>query len=187
MRADGPSDVELIDRALRGDAAAWEALVMRYRRLVYAVPLRLGLSSDQADDVFQETFAKLVEKLAEVRDGARVGLWLAVTARRHALARLTRGPARFDVPLAPGFERESAAETPLEELERLESEALVRRALETLPERCRSLLRALFYDDPPVPYARLARELGIPRDSLGPTRLRCFGRLRQALARIRRQ
>jgi RNA polymerase sigma factor (sigma-70 family) len=179
------SDAVLIEGALRGDTEAWEALIRRYRRLVYSVPLRMGLSGDQADDVFQDTFAILVEKLAAVRDRERVGLWLAVTARRQALARATRSAARREVALEQDFDCARAEESPLDELERIERQVTIRQALESLPERCQRLLRALFYEDPTPSYDELASRLGMARGSLGPIRVRCFDRLRVAVARLR--
>ncbi|HTR98023.1 MAG TPA: hypothetical protein VMH61_08980, partial [Candidatus Acidoferrales bacterium] len=50
-----------------------------------------------------------------------------------------------------------------------------------LPERCQRLLRALYYEDPPPAYADLARRLGVPVGSLGPTRARCMEKLRERL------
>ena len=56
-----PSDEKLVLACRRGEAAAWEALVLRYQRLIYAIPRRACLSEDQAADVFQTVFARLVE------------------------------------------------------------------------------------------------------------------------------
>jgi len=36
-------DSELIDACLKGTGQAWEALIVRYQRLIYSIPLRYGL------------------------------------------------------------------------------------------------------------------------------------------------
>jgi len=70
------------------------------------------------------------------------------------------------------------------DLERLEEQTLVRLALAALPGRCRRLVAALYYEDPPPRYAALARRLGMPVGSLGPTRARCIERLRGILQEL---
>ena len=66
-------------------------------------------------------------------------------------------------------------------LEEIEEQALVRQALERLGDRCRRLLWHLFYKHEPLSYADLARDLGMPEGSIGPTRARCLEKLRGVL------
>ena len=61
---------------------------------------------------------------------------------------------------------------------------MIRLALASLPDACRNLLIALYYEDPQPSYADLARRLGKPIGSLGPTRARCIERVRQILERL---
>jgi RNA polymerase sigma factor (sigma-70 family) len=58
---------------------------------------------------------------------------------------------------------------------------LLREALEELPERCRSLLRLLFFSENKTPYSQLGELFGCSKDTIGSTRLRCLERLRKAL------
>ena len=76
------SDEELLRACRRGDEAAWEALVRRYQRLVYAVPRRAGLDEDAAADVFQDVFATLLENVGAIEQPSRLHAWLVTTARR---------------------------------------------------------------------------------------------------------
>ena len=46
------TDPELVSLCLKGDALAWEALISRYRRLIYSVPVRFGFTPADAADVF---------------------------------------------------------------------------------------------------------------------------------------
>ena len=67
------TDPELVEDCLNGDSAAWEALVFRYQRLIYSIPVKLGFTQDDAADVFQSICLKLVEKLETLRDHNRLG------------------------------------------------------------------------------------------------------------------
>ncbi len=170
----------------RGDAAAWEALVARYQRLVYSIPRRAGLDEALSADVFQHVFARLVEHLDRVEQPERIGAWLATTARREAW-RLSRRE-RTAVPFAERDESDGeaaelpdSAPLPDEVLARLQEQHTVRTAVAALDERCRHLLTVLFYRPDPPPYAEIAAELGLPEGSIGPTRARCLQKLRGLL------
>lgn len=61
---------------------------------------------------------------------------------------------------------------------------MLRLALGELSERCRKLIGALYFEDPAPSYEALSRRLGVPIGSLGPTRARCFDRLRSAYEKL---
>ncbi len=180
---DPAEDARLVERCLAGDARAWEALVRRYERLVYAVGRSYRLAEPDMADVFQEVFAALVKGLPRMRDPRTLCRWLSSTSDRIARATALRRRREDALSAADSAELDQlagAAETDAD-LEQLEQQAMVRLALASLPERCRGLLHALYYEDPTPSYAELSRRLGVPVGSLGPTRARCFERLRQAL------
>lgn len=187
-RLDPDEDLRLVERCLAGDARAWDALVRRHERLVYAVARGWRLSEDDLGDVFQEVFAALVRGLPRLREGRALVRWLASTTERVARAAALR--ARRAQALAPAADPAALAEVadPGPEvgadLERLERQALVRLAIAAIGGRCRDLLTALYYEDPAPAYAELSRRLRVPVGSLGPTRARCFGKMREALARL---
>ncbi|MBZ0269058.1 sigma-70 family RNA polymerase sigma factor [bacterium] len=177
------SDAELVALCRRDDNLAWETLIRRYRRLVYAIPSRAGLSPDTIETIFHETFAKLAERIDGIDRTDRVRAWMVTTARRltiDAIRGRTRGRELDDSETALR-DLEDPAELPSESVEKMEQRHLVRAALRRMGERCRRLLTALFYDrsDPPRSYESIAAELGMPLGSLGPTRARCLGKLLQ--------
>src|SRR5438477_7765752 len=77
-----PTDKQLLTACRRGEEAAWEALVRRYQRLIYAIPQRAGLDTDSAAEVFQEVFTTLLQKLDRIEQPERLHAWLVTTARR---------------------------------------------------------------------------------------------------------
>jgi len=178
-------DRRLVERCLEGEARAWDELVRRHERLVYAVARSFRLSDPDLADVFQDVFAALVQGLPRIRDGRALVRWLSTTTQRIAYAAALR--ARRRDALAPAtdpadLDRVADAGPGLDaSLEAHEEQALIRMALARLNERCRKLLQALFYEDPQPSYREVAVRLGVPVGSLGPTRARCFDAMRAVL------
>lgn len=188
MPLEPSEDARLVAKCLEGDPRAWEAIVRRHERLVYAVGRSYRLSDEDMGDVFQEVFAALVRGLPRLKDPRTLVRWLASTSQRIARAtalRRRREAARtveIDPPGAPLL----AADAPGvgQPLEQLEEQALVRLAMGSLSERCQTLLAALYFEDPTPSYGTISRRMGLPVGSLGPTRARCFERLREAYERL---
>ena len=92
------SDADLtsiVERARDGDPQAWNELVTRFARLVYAVALRCRLSHADAADVSQTVWLRLAENLGRIHDPERVGAWLVTTTKRECLA-LIRARSRYE-------------------------------------------------------------------------------------------
>lgn len=183
-------DAELLDHCRAGSAAAWEALVRRYQRLIYTVPRRAGLDDDTAADVFQTVFARLHEHLDRITQPERLQAWLVTTARRETLRCLEIGSRAAELPSSEDDDADPLADLPDESplpdelLERLQLEHRARAALAQLDERSRQLLTLLFlHDGDPLPYAEIAARLNISEGSIGPTRMRALAKLRDLMAR----
>jgi RNA polymerase sigma factor (sigma-70 family) len=181
-------DAQLVARCRAGDARAWEALVARYQRLVYAVVRRAGHDEHTAADVFQTVFSRLVEHLPRLAQPERLQAWIVTTAKREALRARERGQRQVSLTPededAPSWAEQLADEGPLAEdaLSDLQQLHLLRQGLERLDARCRDLLTLVFRDDDDtLPYEEVGRRLGLPTGSIGPTRSRCLDKLRKLL------
>jgi RNA polymerase sigma factor (sigma-70 family) len=177
---DWPDDAALVRRCLEGDDAAWEALVRRYRRLVYSIPVSYRLPPDQADEVFQRVAVKLLEHLPRLRRVESLASWLATVAR-HECQALRREGSRF-----ADCDAETAlaqAEAPTADLAAalgaVEREHALALALERIGEPCQGLLTALYLEEPSPSYQEIAARLGRPVGALGPTRARCLAKLQK--------
>jgi RNA polymerase sigma factor (sigma-70 family) len=176
------SNTRLVCRAQAGDEAAWNELIDRFSRMVWAVARSHRLGAADAADVFQTTWLRLVENVGGLNDPERVEAWLATTARRECL-RLMRG-ARRQIPAGDGLP-EPVADLPEPDarLLRDERDASLWQAFARLRPGDQALLRMLSADPPPS-YREVAVALDIPIGSIGPTRGRCLARLRRQHERI---
>ena len=185
----GAEDAALVARCRSGDGAAWTALVKRHQRLVYAIVMRVGLDEHSAADVFQTVFSRLVTHLPRIAEPERLQGWIAVTAKREALLQLRR--SRRTVSMSRDNDDDEsddwdfADESPLpgDALDALQQLDRLRHGLDRLDERSRTLLLLLFRaDDEKIPYDEVARQMGMPIGSIGPTRARCLEKLRRLMA-----
>lgn len=180
----GITDKDLLLACRRGDQSAWEALVNRYQRLIYAIPRRAGLDDDQSADVFQEIFTTLFRKLHDIDDPERLHAWIVTTARRKTWRVLSQ-PTHVKIGLDDEADELANVpdEAPLAEevLLKLEEQHRVRVALAALDERCRKLITMLFYQAEPAPYTEIAAALGTSPGSIGPTRARCLEKMLRLL------
>jgi RNA polymerase sigma factor (sigma-70 family) len=181
-----PSDADILQGCRDGDEAAWQRLVSRYERLVYSIPLRLGLSRDDASEVFQQSFATLLGSIDAVRDPAKIGGWLATVARRHAWRIIARGKVEVQFPDESeadeiGADAALLGRSDIDTLERQDLALWLAQGLAKLGGRCQNLLQMLYFDPEPPSYAELARRVDVPIGSIGPTRARCLEQLRKLL------
>lgn len=175
--------LDLVPAAAAGDQAAWDAIVERYAGLVVAVARGYRLSSSDLADVSQTVWLRLVENLDSLRDPRALPGWLVTTTRNECVRALR--VQRRTVPVDPaegdallGGEVAPDVDDRLLDAERREA---LREGLASLPPHCQSLL-TLLVADPPLSYDEISRRLEMPRGSIGPTRGRCLGKLRQCPA-----
>jgi len=179
------SDTRLVQKCLVGDERAWSALIAKYKRLVYSIPVKYGVHPEDAADIFQAVWLELFGALPRVRDSAALRGWL-VTVTTHLTFhwQLKRRRAEQTLTDFDGLTVPSEPDAPGDLIEQLEREQLVREAVAGLPERCREIIRLLFYQQPPLPYQDLAKHLGLARGSIGFIRGRCLRRLHHTLEQM---
>jgi RNA polymerase sigma factor (sigma-70 family) len=177
------SDTYLVREALHGNEKAWLLLIDRYKNLIFSIPLRYGLSRDDAVDVFQSVVAELLSGLAGLRQPEALQAWLMQVAAHKSLE-VARRRRREDVAEDWESTEQRLADTPAQAeslIEQVQAEQMLRRAMLELPPHCREIIRMLFYETPPRSYAEVATALGIAVGSIGLTRRRCLERLRKLL------
>src|ERR1051325_7046041 len=177
------TDSQLVFACRRGDQLAWEKLIRRYQRLIYAIPLCAGLNEDQAAEIFQDVFTTFFQKLNDIDEPDKLQAWLVTTARRKTWRTIAKSHTRMREDVDQTNEPD---QTPLpdEQLLMLEEQHRIRTAVSMLDERCQKLVQMLFYQAQPPSYAEIAASLGIPEGSIGPTRARCLAKLLRILKKL---
>jgi RNA polymerase sigma factor (sigma-70 family) len=168
------ADADLVARCREGEQRAWNELVTRFSRYVYAITSRVyRLSQQDAEDVFQDVFARTFEHLDDLRDDAAVRPWIATLTRRLCVDRLRSGG------------REHLVEEPLPETEtddglaELDEAMAVHDAMRTLPEHCAEILDRFFTRD--ESYRTIGEALEIAPGTIASRISRCLARLKRQL------
>jgi RNA polymerase sigma-70 factor (ECF subfamily) len=169
---DAASDAELVARCRANEQGAWDELVDRYARYVYAIAARVyRLEPSDAEDVFQEVFARVFERLHTLREADALRPWIAQTTRRcavDALRRSGREPATDQLP-----------DEPDDTLARLDEAMTVHAALAALSPDCREILDRFFTRD--ESYRTIGAQLELPAGTIASRIARCLARLREVL------
>ena len=168
------SDARLVALCRDGDEEAWGALVERFSRYVYAICVQaFRLPAQDAEDVFQEVFARVFERLDTLREDEAVRPWIAQLTRRLCIDRLRAGSREITA------ETEELLEAPDEDvLAKIEEAFDVHDALAGLPEHCREILDRFFARD--ESYRAIGEALELPAGTIASRISRCLDKLRDA-------
>jgi len=178
------NDEDLVEACLGGNEQAWAAVVDKYKNLVYSAPMKYRMSPEDAADIFQEVWVDLHAELRNLRKPGALGGWLISVASHKCYQWKRRRAREFDQgQMPPGLE--PAAREPLfpEWKEEAERAQILRDVVARLPERCQRMFQLLFFQEPPMAYAEVARQLGLAEGSIGFIRGRCLQKLRDGLER----
>lgn len=180
-----PAEPEaLLERARRGDRAAWDALVARHGRRVLLVLLARGVRASRAEEIAQEAWSRLALK-ATRGELARVEMpGLAIAQALHLATDDARAEKTRRAESLEASEEALALRDPAPgPLDRLVSREALGRALAELdrcPPRARDVFTAV-YDAPDVPHAEIASKVGLSVQRLRQTLCEVRARLRAAL------
>ena len=164
------TDAQLVARCRAGDPDAWRELVERYSRYVYAITQAFRLAEHDAEDVFQDTFAKAYERLHTLRDDDALRPWLASLVRRLCIDKLRA--AKREAPL-----EDPELEPTEDKIDELDDAFAVHEALRSLPEHCREILDRFFARD--ESYRTIAEALELPSGTIASRISRCLARLKE--------
>jgi RNA polymerase sigma factor (sigma-70 family) len=176
----GIEDARLVAACLQGDQQAWETLIDKYKRLIYSIPFRYGASPEDAADVFQSVCIEVLNSLSQLKNTDSLRSWLITVAVRQSYRWKKKQSNHLELDAMEAEVAEELAAVP-ETVLQIQQEQIVREVVEKLPPRCAELVRLLFFEQPPLPYAEVGRRLGLATGSIGFIRGRCLERLRKIL------
>ena len=173
-----PGEETLVERARRGDLAAFETLVVSYQSLAFRTAFVIAGDAADAEEAAQDAFVKAHRALGRFRTGEPFRPWLLTIVanearnRRRARGRRAVLALRAADPEAPGEDPEAAA------LARERRERLVT-AVEQLRDDDREVLACRYFLD--LSEEETADTLGIARGTVKSRTHRALARLQEAL------
>jgi RNA polymerase sigma factor (sigma-70 family) len=169
------SAADLVARCRTGDQDAWAALVDRFSRYVYAIAIQgFRLREHDAEDVFQEVFARVYERLGTLRNDEAIQPWIGQLTRRLCVDKLRAGQRE-----EPADEEELGAVADEDKLGRLDEALAVHEAMGELSENCQEILDRFFARD--ESYRTIGDALELPAGTIASRISRCLGKLRESL------
>src|SRR5215470_16983995 len=99
-----PTDLELIERCLAQDQAAWEQIVTRYKRKVFGIAYKFTGRFEEAEDLTQEVFLKVYKALDSYKKEQDFSWWL-VSISRNACIDYYRSTKRERKLLSQGLDK----------------------------------------------------------------------------------
>ncbi|MCI1190505.1 RNA polymerase sigma factor RpoE [Calidifontimicrobium sp. SYSU G02091] len=182
------ADAQLVERVKRGDARAFELLVVKYQRRVERLIARMVRDVDLVPDIAQETFIRAYRALPQFRGDSAFYTWLyriAVNTAKKALVELKRDPLVSEAARSAGDDGDETsrveneltdAETPDAMLASKQVAATVNAAIEALSEDLRQAITLREIEG--LSYEEIAEVMNCP---IGTVRSRIF-RAREAIA-----
>ncbi len=162
-----PSDAELIERCLREDGGAWEALVARYRRKVFHVAYKFTGKHDRAEDLSQEIFLKVFKSLDKFHRDADFSTWLSSVARNYCIDNYRANKREREVlvdDLVAFDQAPASMGNPQRTLEDRDRRSLLRRGLDMLPDKLRAAV--ILRDLHQLSYQEIAERLSLPEGTV---------------------
>ncbi len=136
----------LIHRAQTGDGGAFAELMRTYHAYVCAIVVGIVKNPHDAEEVVQDTFLSAYRGLAQLEDSAKFKSWLAEIARNRARNWLRKQRGDTISIDEVGEHLLQTEDSPDERLIRLEQRDLIRRIMETLPQKDRDIARAFYLE-----------------------------------------
>lgn len=172
----------------RGSHDAFASLLSRYQNRLYRYLLRMVHEPAAADDLFQQTWMRVLKNIRRYDPGRSFDAWLFAVARNVAIDHLRRRqPESLDEPRDDGQPKSagvpSDAPGALELILRTERAELVQRALASQPAVFREILSLRFEEE--MKLEEIAQVLGIPVGSVKSRLSRALEHLRTGLLRMR--
>ena len=153
------TDAELVERCRAGDTDAWNELVERFSRYVYAVTVKgFRLGAEDAEDVYQEVFTRVYTHLGTLRDDSAVRPSITQLTRRLCLDTIAKSGR--EQPAADPISAEIAAD-----LDAIEEALTIREALTTLPRALSGGARPLLRPRPELSHHLERARAALPERS----------------------
>lgn len=173
-------DAELAKRFASGDRDMLRDVYQRYGRLVYSVAYKVLGDVGLAEDATQQTFVQAWRAAGSFDPSRPLSTWLAAISRRAAIDVYRRERRHATVDLDAGGSALASAPPSTDQMSDVWE---VRKALETLPEQDRELIRLQHFNE--LTHTEIAARLAIPVGTVKSRSFRAHRRLADRLGHLR--
>lgn len=190
-RADHLTDASLVAASLRGEAAAFEAIMRRNNQLLFRVARGIVKDDGMAQDVLQEAWLKAWRALSGFKRDARLSTWLTRIVINAAISRTRKGRSAQIIPLESAMQNpqtlgqsalhDHADERPEKMAMRAELRAQLEHRIDQLPDDYRSVFILRGVQE--LSTTDVAELLHMPEATVRTRYFRARAMLREKLAR----
>ena len=156
-------DEAVVDRVLNGDPAAFEGIVIRWRKPLVNAAYRFCRDEGRAEELAQEAFLKAFRSLATWKRAASFSTWLFTVALNTFRNELRRTPPRSS-PIEAANAIRDGRRLAADEIETRQRDETVRRLVLTLPRKYAEAITVFYFRD--MDLAQAAAALSIPEGTL---------------------
>lgn len=159
-------DQILVSRVIRGDLGSFRLLIKKHQRLVAHMVARLIDNNEDREEICQDVFIKVHEKLKEFSFNSRLSTWIATIAYRHAVNHLRKQKIRInDIPDEEHFTSHFiAGDNPGEDLEDQDLNALAMKFINQLPVQYKTVLTLYHLEG--MTYPEIGEATGMPEGTV---------------------
>ena len=170
-----PADHEMYHAAIHGDTEAFEMVIRKMSRPLFAIAFGALQNREEAEDAVQDAFVKAWKSRWQVRNPEKFPAWISTIVRNRAHDILMR---RRTVPFEEQFNEITSTQAQfwLADAERYQQ---VYAALATLPELHRSVIALRYLEE--MDYASIEETLGLSNGALRGILGRALGAMRKRL------
>ena len=182
-----PSDENIVERALTGDAEAFSEIVRRWERRIFALAFGILGREEDARDATQETFLAAFRSLRGFRGEAKVSSWLHRIAVNQCITRQRRAKVRNEAALEDEQERDAAkfsapvSFSPARTVESRQITEAVRCAVNSLPIDLRQIVVMKEFEE--LTFREIADTLDLP---LSTVKSRLYTAMKQLQMRLQK-
>lgn len=153
------SDLELVKRCLNGEQDAFSEIISRYKKLIYSVVYNMLMDKEEINDVAQEVFIRIYKSLSSYNPEYKFSTWSVKIATNLCLD--IRRKKKIDaLPIDDALGVSSDIDTPEDKFIARERSAIIRKAVDELPEKYR--IPIILFHQNELSYEEMSKVLNEP-------------------------
>jgi RNA polymerase sigma-70 factor (ECF subfamily) len=159
-------DRALVQRILEGDLHSFRLLINQHERIVAHMIGRLVKSREEKEEICQDVFLKVYEKLGEFSFQSKLSTWIATIAYRHAINHMRKRKMLYtDIPVEEDFTSTFVdVENPETVISEKDMDAFIFKLIDQLPPQYKTVLTLYHVED--MAYNEICEVMSMPEGTV---------------------